>query len=254
MVPVTTAAFYNNLAPWYHAIFEDWDKSMARQGSALHELITNEWGSAPKAIVDVAAGIGTQAIPLAQRGHHIIAGDIACNALARAQVEAGLRDVVLRVLAADMTALPIQDAGADVVMACDNSLPHLLNEGAIRAGLGEFYRCLRAGGGCLVTMRDYGPCPPAGTQERRPYGTRVIDGRPHEVRQTWTWDGSLYNLMFEIVDETTGQVVLATEATYFAIPLARVMELMAQVGFTNVRRVDEGYYQPILVGTRSLAA
>lgn len=251
---MTTAGFYNDLTPWYHAIFEDWDRSMVRQGSTLHELITAEWGATPKTIVDVAAGIGTQAIPLAQRGHRLIAGDIARRALVRAQDEASHRGVVLRVLAADMVALPIQSAGADVVMTCDNSLPHLLSEEAICAALEEFHRCVSPGGGCLVTMRDYGTCPPAGTQERRPYGTRVVDGRPHEVRQTWTWDGPHYNLLFEILDETTGQLVLATEATYFAIPPARVMELMTQVGFTQVRRVDEGYYQPILVGTRLLAA
>ncbi len=42
--PVTIATFYDDLAPWYHAIFEDWDKSMARQGFSLNHLITSEWG------------------------------------------------------------------------------------------------------------------------------------------------------------------------------------------------------------------
>ena len=190
------------------------------------------------------------AIPLTQRGHRVFAGDIARNALARAQREARIRDVVLCVLAADMMDLPIQSGSADVVMACDNSLPHLPNEEAILAALGEFHRCVRPGGGCVVTMRNYGVCPPTGTEERRSYGTRLIEGRPHEVRQTWIWDGPRYNLTLEILDEATGQLVLETEATYFAIPPARVTELMVQVGFTDVRREDEGYYQPILVGTR----
>ena len=249
---VNIAGFYNDLAPWYHAIFEDWDGSMARQGAALHRIIATEWGPAPKAIVDVAAGIGTQSIPLAQLGHRIIAGDCAIKAVARAGVEAGLRDVQLAVLATDMRSLPIRAGWADVVVACDNALPHLLSEAEIAAALCEFHRCLRPGGGCLVTMRDYGACPPDGTRERRPYGKRLIDGRLHEVCQTWTWEGPRYNLVFEIVAVATGEVVLAAETTYFAIRPARVMELMAELGFAHVRRVDEGYYQPILVGTRPL--
>ncbi len=60
--PVTIATFYDDLAPWYHAIYEDWDKSMARQGDALHQLISSEWGPAPKTIGDVATGIGTQTV------------------------------------------------------------------------------------------------------------------------------------------------------------------------------------------------
>ncbi len=227
---------------------------MARQGDALHQLISSEWGPAPKTIVDVATGIGTQSLPLAQRGHKVVGGDLSLKALARARVEADRRGVALGLFAADMSALPTCDAAADVLIACDNAIPHLLDDDAIRAALNDFYRCVRPGGGCLVTMRDYGDPPPAGTQQRKPYGTRSVDGRPHEMRQTWTWDGPHYNLLFEIVDEATGKVVLATETKYFAIPIFRVLELMAEVGFVNVRRVDEGFYQPIVVGTHPLAA
>ena len=239
---MTIATFYDDLAPWYHAIYEDWDKSMARQGDALHQLISSEWGPAPKTIVDVATGIGTQSLPLAQRGHKVVGGDLSLKALARARVEADRRGVALGLFAADMSALPTRDAAADVLIACDNAIPHLLDDDAIRAALNDFYRCVRPGGGCLVTMRDYGDPPPAGTQQRKPYGTRSVDGRPHEVRQTWTWDGPHYNLLFEIVDETTGKVVLATETKYFAIPIFRVLELMAEVGFVYSRFSDGRLY------------
>lgn len=37
---------------------------------------------------------------------------------------------------------------------------------------------------------------------------------------------------------------------YYAIPADRLLELMRDAGFENVRRVDEGFYQPVLVGTR----
>ena len=39
---VDTKQFYDDLAPYYHLIFENWDASMARQGDALVGLIGAE--------------------------------------------------------------------------------------------------------------------------------------------------------------------------------------------------------------------
>ena len=36
--------FYDDLASYYHLIFEDWEASMARQGDALTSLIRSELG------------------------------------------------------------------------------------------------------------------------------------------------------------------------------------------------------------------
>jgi hypothetical protein len=38
--------------------------------------------------------------------------------------------------------------------------------------------------------------------------------------------------------------------SYLAIPLGQVAELMKAVGFQDVRRVDDRFFQPVLVGTR----
>ncbi len=158
---MTITKFYDDLAPWYHVIYQDWDSSMARQGDALHGLISGEWGPAPKTIVDVAVGVGTQALPLAQRGHKVIGGDLSLKALARARFEANRRGVALDLFVGDMSAMPTRDATADIVMACDNAIPHLLDDDAIRAALSDFYRCVRPGGGCIVTMQ-----PPPGRTQR----------------------------------------------------------------------------------------
>jgi glycine/sarcosine N-methyltransferase len=39
---VEVKQFYDDLASYYHLIFEDWDASMARQGDALANLIGAE--------------------------------------------------------------------------------------------------------------------------------------------------------------------------------------------------------------------
>jgi hypothetical protein len=115
----------------------------------------------------------------------------------------------------------------------------------------ECFRCVRRGGGCLISMRGYESPPPIGTVEVRPYGDRLWAGRRYHLRQVWTWRRPRYDLSFEItlVDGAeAGATVLKT--SYLASPVERVIGLIRTVGFENVRRVDGRFFQPVLVGTR----
>jgi SAM-dependent methyltransferase len=156
-------------------------------------------------------------------------------------------------LVADFRALPVRSATFDVVLLCDNAIPHLDDEGDIRVALTECYRSVRRGGGCLISMRDYTSPPSAGTVELRPYGERLVAGRRYHLRQVWTWRGPRYDLSFEITpaDSATEAIVLRT--SYLAIPVERVGGLLRAAGFENVRRVDGRFFQPVLVGTRPMA-
>src|SRR5215510_15676327 len=244
-------AFYDDLAPWYHLIFEDWERSVARQGQALASLIAEHWGAGANAVLDAAMGIGTQALGLLARGFRVTGSDLSVGAVTRARREAALRGLPLVSLVADFQALPMCSAAFDVVLLCDNSLPHLDSEADIRGALAECLRCVRTGGGCLLSMRDYKSPPPIGTVEVRPYGERLWAGRRYQLRQIWTWSGPRYELSFEIApaDGTdAGATVLKT--SYLAIPVEQVAGLMRTVGFENVRRVDGRFFQPVLVGTR----
>ena len=244
--------FYDALAPWYHLVYADWEAGIARQGEALAALLTAEWGGGVHRLLDVTMGVGTQALGLAARGYHVIGSDLSPSSVRRAGAEATRRGLTLRGYVADVRALAVRPGSADAVLACDNALPHLLSEDEIRVALAEFFRCLRPGGGCVISLRDYGPAPAPGTEEIKDYGDRVWEGRACRLRQIWRWRGSLYDLAFELV--ATGdapEVILRTPSTtYFAVPVARVAALMEAVGFTRVRRVDGCLLQPVLVGTR----
>jgi len=100
-------------------------------------------------------------------------------------------------------------------------------------------------------MRDYGPPPPSGTVEVRPYGERHWAGRRYQLRQVWTWRGPRYDLSFEItpVDGADAEATIV-KSSYLAIPVEQVVGLMRTVGFENVRRVDGRFFQPVLVGTK----
>jgi len=249
---VSVRGFYDALAPWYDVVYQDWEGSIARQADALDGLIAEEWGPGGRRILDAAVGVGTQALGLALRGHSLIGSDLSTVAVQRAAAEALRRSLEIPCLVADMRALPVLDRSVDAVIACDNALPHLLSEAEIGVALSEFLRCLRAGGGCVVSMRDYGARPAGGTVETKDYGSRVWGGRPCHLQQIWQWRGEVYDVCFEVRAVGAGGEVLATTpmTTYFAVPPDRVAAMMRAAGFRKVRRVDGRFFQPLLLGTR----
>lgn len=249
---MSVSGFYDALAPWYDVVYQDWEASIARQADALAGLMVEAWGQGSRRVLDAAVGVGTQSLGLAARGHSLLGSDLSAVAVRRAVTEARRRAVELRCVVADMRALPWRDRSADTVIACDNGLPHLLTEGEIEVALAEFLRCLRAGGGCIVSLRDYGAPPERGTVETKDYGGRIWQGRPCRLQQVWRWRGTVYDVVFEVLAADASGRVLATTplTTYFAISPDRVAKLMRTVGFKNVRRVDGRFFQPILLATR----
>ena len=248
---MSVRAFYDELAPMYHLVYADWETSVVRQGGELASLIAEYWGASAHAVLDAALGIGTQALGLLARGFRVTGSDLSVGAVTRARREAIVRRLPLVSLVADFRALPVRSAAFDVVLLCDNSLPHLDSEADIQAALAECIRCVRRGGGCLISMRDYESPPPTGTVEVRAYGERLWAGRRYDLRQVWTWRGPRYDLSFEITPADgaeAGASVLKT--SYLAIPVEQVTGLMRTVGFESVGRVDGRFFQPVLVGTR----
>lgn len=248
---MSVGGFYDELAPLYHLVYEDWEAAVARQGVALASLIVEHWGVDARAVLDAALGIGTQALGLLARGFHVTGSDLSAGAVRRARREAMARRLPLVSMVADFRALPVRSATFDVVVVGDNSLAHLNSEAEIQAALAECFRCVRRGGGCLITMRDYGSPQPTGTVEVRPYGERFWEGRRYHVRQVWTWNGPKYELSFEFTPaDAGGATATIVKSSFLATPVERVAALMRAVGFSNVERLDGRFFQPVLVGTR----
>ena len=148
--------FYDRLEPFYHLIFPDWDESIQRQAQMLDMIIREAWGDQVHDVLDATCGIGTQAIGLAQQGYRVTASDLSSRAVQRAQREAEARGVDLRTSQADVRHIADHyDQQFDLVISCDNSLPHLLTDDDLLLALEQMYACLRPGGGCLISLRDY---------------------------------------------------------------------------------------------------
>lgn len=246
--------FYERLTPFFHMIYADWDATITSHGEMLDDIIRSEWGDSAKTVLDVSCGIGTQSIGLAMLGYQVKASDLSAAAVERARQEAEARNLSIPFAACDMRdAYTHHDGGFDVVISAGNSLPHLLSDAEILEALQEMYRCLRPGGGCIITIRQY---------DREERGTGVIHPfRVYEERdrrfvifQVWDFDGDLYDFSMYIVEDDGRSETLTTHvmrSDYYAISADHLARLIQQAGFDDVKRLDDAVAQPaIVIGTK----
>ncbi|HEX8906397.1 MAG TPA: hypothetical protein VF771_16225, partial [Longimicrobiaceae bacterium] len=122
----------------------------------------------------------------------------------------------------------------------------------ILAALRQFHACTRPGGACIVTVRDYAALPR--DAEVQHYGAREEDGARWIVLQHRAFDGDRYDLTFYVIEDRGGDEASThvMRTRYYAIPVNRLIELMREAGFTRVERLDDAFYQPLIVGTRTV--
>ena len=93
----------------------------------------------------MSCGIGTQALGLAELGYSISASDLSEKRLSE-QKEAERRKLAIQFSVADMLNAHAQHgAGFDVLISCDNSVPHLLTDDDLLSAFRQFFDCLKPG-------------------------------------------------------------------------------------------------------------
>ena len=103
----------------------------------------------------------------------------------------------------------------------------------------------------MFSVRDY-----AALERRdsdvRPYGMRRDARGRFLAVQLWEWDGDSYDLRVYLTeDPDVGPCrtrVLCSR--YYAVPIARLLTLLGEAGFVDVRRRDDVLFQPVLTATR----
>jgi glycine/sarcosine N-methyltransferase len=237
---------YDEIAAVYHLIYRDWNAVIAEQATALDAIIRQRVGPPPRSILDVSCGIGTQALGLAALGHAVTASDLSSGAVDRARREAARRNLAIAFTVADMRrCAEVHGSGFDVVLSADNSIPHLLSDDTIREAFGAFHQSLRPGGITILGIRDYA------TEERPspqlvPYGFRSDGDDRYFVVQTRDWDGDFYDVAMYFIREARGSTpatVIAGSSRYYAIPIDRLVSLLEETSFMEIRRLDGVLYQ-----------
>lgn len=244
--------FYNQLSPFYHLIYPDWQASITRQAANLDTIIKEHFGDDRKEILDVTCGIGTQTLGLAELGYHFTASDISSAAIERASEEAAKRGLLIAFSVADIReAYAHHQTQFDLVIACDNAVPHLLTDEEILSAFRQMYACARPGGGCLITVRDYDKEERAGVQVK-PLGVRKEGEAKYLVFQVWEFEGMIYDLsMYFVEDHGEAECITRVmRSKYYAIGTDTLLSLMKEAGFREVQRLDDCFFQPVLIGKR----
>ena len=121
--------------------------------------------------------------------------------LERAQNEALRRDLVIDFRVADMRQLwQAHQRTFDVVIACDNAIPHLLSNAEILTALEQFYCCAAPGGGCIISVRDYALMERSGRQFYPRLIQDTSQGRA-VLFDVWEFDGDYYDLTIYVVED-----------------------------------------------------
>jgi len=247
-----TGNFYDDLAPFYHLLYEDWERSIERQGEVLAGLLRQAGVAPGDEVLDASCGIGTQTVGLLARGFRVTASDTSAGALARLRTELAGRGLQAVTRMDDLRELRhAGDGSLAAVLACDNSIPHLLDDGQILQAFRSCLRCLRPGGIAVFSVRDYARIERR-NPDLRPHAVRVEPGARLLAYQLWEWDGDHYDLhMYLTRDPDEGPCETRVfRSRYYAIGVARLLQLLEEAGFTQPRRLDDVYFQPLLTARR----
>ena len=245
-------AFYDALAPDYDALFDDWWTAAQAHGSIIDRMLQQHDVAPSARLLDCTCGIGTQALPLAARGYEVTGTDVSAEALERARSEAISHEVVARFLVSDMrTVDTVVTPPFAAVIACDNSLAHLLGDDDLDAALRAVTRVLRPGGVFLASVRDYDAL-----RAERPSGvpatTRERAGKREIVGQAWEWrdDGEQLRIHLFVVREDADDWHADVHTTWLrALTRAALTDALSRAGLVDVTwhaPEDSGYYQPIV--------
>lgn len=244
--------FYDDLAADYHHVYAEWESAIERQSCVLDRLIQRESSVDASVVLDCSCGIGTQAIGLAQRGYEVFASDLSPKAIARAKSEAADRGLKIEFAVADVREIECAFARKfDVVISCDNSLPHLLTDEDLTLGLRSIRRTLTGSGLFIASIRDYDRL----LAEKPSFeGGNVQGASEREVItfQVWDWseksDTCLIRL-FIMTRTPNGWQVRELRTRYRAIRRKEFTLALESAGFSKIAwhtPERSGYFQPVV--------
>lgn len=247
-----TAYFYDKLAPFYHLLYGDWESAVSKQGEALGKLLC-EAGVVPgDQVLDAASGIGTQTLGLVERGYCLTASDISVGALERLKTELKNRGLQATTYVDDLRTLThTQSESMAAVIACDNSIPHLLSDAELLQAFRSCFRCLKPGGVAIFSLRDYAAMHRT-SQEVRPYGLRFEGSTRFLAVQVWEWENDQYDLSIYLTSES-GEGRCDTQvlrSRYYAVSIDRILLLLTEAGFVGLERRDDVLFQPVVLARR----
>ena len=250
--PVTE--FYDSLSPEYrNNMGWDWEAVMRDEGATLDRFLEDRMRRpGPYTLLDCSCGIGTQAIGLALQGHQVHATDLSPVSVDCASKEAANVGVEMTFGVADFRKLSetVLDT-FDVVLSCDNSIAHCVQDDDLAAALTSMKAKLKPDGLLILSLRDYA----ALVIDKPRFNNEHVQDKPDGRRvvfQLWDWasTGDRYrNHQFLIKETDGGYEVKHFETELRALLRDEVMAAVQEAGYEEVCwhvPEESGYYQPVV--------
>jgi len=254
---MSTEQFYDGFADTYRFIYMDWEQSVERQATMLHEFLGG-LGVAPQATVwDCTCGIGTQAIALAMQGYKVYATDISEQSVIHARSYAQQFNTTgdLQFAVADLLEAPAPPSEVDVALAFDNPIAHFQTDTELQTAFANMTNHLKSGGLLTTSLRDYDVI-----SQEKPHQShiRVHDsGNSRRVMfQVWDWkeDASGYESeMFVVTRDDEESKAQSYHTNFRAWLREEVTAILNRVGLTAItwHMPDQsGFYQPIVTAKK----
>ncbi len=254
----SVADFYDGLSPEYRDNMGwDWDTAVRKEGRQLDQFICRQTGrQEPVSLLDCSCGIGTQAIGLALQGYRVHATDLSTVSIENASQEASRLGVDITFGVADFRQLADAVKNTfDVVLSCDNSIAHCLDDDFLNAALTSMGSRLNSGGLLLLSMRDYD----ALIADKPRFNNQHVQDKDDGCRvvfQLWEWaeDGGRYKMNQFLIREVDGEYDFKHFHTELrALRREEILAAVSNAGFESARwhlPGDSGYYQPIVTARK----
>ncbi len=151
-----TQHYDDHLGPVYSWMVGDLDAALVRSDAELAALPLPDRTTG--LAVDLGAGIGLHALPLARHGFSVLAVD-SCQVLLD-ELEARIGALAVRTLNADLLAFRASlETEADIVLCMGDTLTHLPDRASVEQLFTDVAISLRQGGLFVATFRDYVSAP-----------------------------------------------------------------------------------------------
>jgi len=243
-----TQTFYDELSEDYHLIFADWDKAIKRQAKSLDGIIKKYARLPWKSLLDCSCGIGTQCIWLAGKWYDITASDLSPKAIERARKEAQDRNLEITFQVADFMKLDTQVKWVfDIIISCDNSLPHILEDKKLSIVAKNIWSRLKEDWLFIATIRDYDRL-----LEEKPISTMPNIKEWWTISfQTWDWEeNNVYTVNHFTIKRNKEYQTHHRSTKYRAYKRDEITTIFEKSWFKNIQWLmseKSWYYQPLII-------
>ncbi len=243
-----TQNFYDDLSCDYHHLFWDWEESIKGQAKILNNLIYKYKRIPWFALLDCSCWIWTQSIWLAQKWYKVTASDLSTKSLERAEIEAHGRNLDINFQLADFMKLSTQIKGTfDVVISCDNSISHMLNNKDLIIAAQNIYSKVDKWWLFLGSIRDYDAL-----LQEKPTATPLNIRKEWIISfQTWDWEkNNVYTMNHFTFKKDEGYKTHHRCTKLRAYQRYQIKTIFYKIWFTDIQWLmpeESGYFQPIIL-------